>query len=364
MAPTRFPPAPRGFVSEGLIRVGPLMATPAVLESFGVDPAPLLAEFGIRPDFFADPENVLPFATMGRIFCRCVERSGCSHFGLLVGRRAGVSALGAVGFLMQSAPDVRTALDELVHYLHLHDRGALVSVETGGPYASLGYTILQHGVPCSEQILAGAITIGLNIMRGLCGADWRPEETHFAFRAPEDVAPYRECFGPRLRFDAEVTSIVFPSRWLDQPLPGADPLLHRLMEERIGELELRAGEGLVAQVRRGMRALVLTPDCTLDAAARLAGMHGRTLNRRLSALGTSFFELREEARREVACQLLERTNQPANQIAAILGYTDASSFTRAFRRWSGTGPAEWRASRAGRPATGGRKRKAPHGGSA
>lgn len=358
MAPTIVPPTPRGIVTEGLIRVGPLMATPAVLESLGVDPVPLLAEFGVRPDFFADPENVLPFATMGRIFCRCVERSGCGHFGLLVGRRAGVSALGVVGFLMQSAPDVRTALDELVHYLHLHDRGALVSVEAVGPYASLGYTILQHGVPCGEQILAGAITIGLNIMRGLCGADWRPDETHFAFRAPDDVAPYRECFGPRLRFDAEVTSLVFPSRWLDHPLPGADPLLHRLMEERIGELALRAGEDLVAQVRRGIRTLVLTPDCTLEAAARLAGMHGRTLNRRLRTHGTSFHELREEARRAVACQLLESTNRPANQIAAILGYTDASSFTRAFRRWSGMGPSEWRASRAGRSAAEGRKREA------
>ena len=74
MATTRFPPTPRGFVSEGLMRVGPLMATPAVLESFGVDPAPLLAEFGIRPDFFPDPENVLPFATMGPLCSRRVER--------------------------------------------------------------------------------------------------------------------------------------------------------------------------------------------------------------------------------------------------------------------------------------------------
>ena len=98
------------------------------------------------------------------------------------------------------------------------------------------------------------------------------------------------------------------------------------------------------------------PDCTLDAAARLAGMHGRTRNRRLSAHGTSFFQLREEARREVARRLLESTNRPASRVAVFLGYTDASSFTRAFRRWSGMGPAEWRASRAGRPAADGRKR--------
>jgi len=63
-------------------------------------------------------------------------------------------------------------------------------------------------------------------------------------------------------------------------------------------------------------------------------------------------------RREVACQLLESTNRPANRVAAILGYTDASSFTRAFRRWSGIAPSAWRASRVGRLATDGLTRKA------
>ena len=345
-----------GITSTGLVRVGPLMAIPEVLKSFRVDPDGLLTEFGIGLDYFADPENILPFSTAGEIYCRCVERTRCEHFGLLVGRRAGMSALGAVGFLMQSAPNVRAALEALFRHLHVHDSGAVVSLDTGGSYASIGYTILQHDVPCREQILATAIAIGLNIMRGLCGADWRPQEAHFAFRRPKDVAPYREHFGARIRFDAEASSLVFPSRWLDRPLPGTDPLLHRMMADRVSELERLAGDDLITQLRRILRSLVMAPDCSLEAAARLAGMHGRTLNRRLAGRGTSFLELREEARRELACQLLESTGKPANQIAMTLGYTDASSFTRAFKRWTGIGPQEWRAERRRRSAPGARQR--------
>ncbi len=334
----------RGRVTTGLVRVGPLMALPHVLRDLGVDPDELLAPFGIRADYFADPENILAFATAGEILCRCVENSRCEHFGLLVGRRAGMSSLGPVGFLMRSAPDVRSALEALFRHLHVHDSGAVITLDRAGAYVSLGYTILQHDVPCREQILAIAMAIGLNILRGLCGADWRPDETHFAFRRPGDPTPYREFLGPRIRFDAENSAFLFASRWLDYPLAGADPLLHRLMAERVSELERLAGDDLLMQLRRVLCTLVMTSDCSLEAAARHAGMRGRTLNRRLADHGTSFLELREEARRELACQLLESTSKPANQVAVTLGYTDASSFTRAFKRWTGMGPQAWRAS--------------------
>jgi AraC-like DNA-binding protein len=71
-------------------------------------------------------------------------------------------------------------------------------------------------------------------------------------------------------------------------------------------------------------------------------MHGRTLNRRLKARGTTFQSLVDEVRYEIARQLLEHTHMSMSQIAATFDYTDASAFTRAFRRWSGTTPAAWR----------------------
>lgn len=340
---------------EGLLRVAPLMAIPAILREFGLDPDEVLAEFDIATAHFEDPENTLPFTAVGRFLGRCRELTGCAHLGLLLGRRAGVSALGAVGYLMQSAPDVRTALGALVEFLHLHDRGASVSLSFDGDYSELGYAILQRGVPNSELILDAAMVIALNILRGMCGPGWAPTEVLLAHSRPKDAAPYRTAFGRLPRFDAPRSVLVFPAKWLDHPIPGADPLLHKLMQARIQELRLLDDDSLPGQLRRLLRQAIPGGDSSLEAVARRLGIHDRTLNRRLLDEGTSFAQLREEIRYEVASQLLKETRMPAGQVALVLGYADASSFTRAFRRWSGTSPARWRASAAKR--TGPRERR-------
>jgi hypothetical protein len=114
-------------VEGGMVRVGPIMALPEVLELFSVAPAELLAEFSLDPSFFADPENTLSMAMAGRLLGRCAERTGCEHFGLLVGQRAGASSLGVLGFLMQSSRTVGDALADFARHLEVQDRGGTVA---------------------------------------------------------------------------------------------------------------------------------------------------------------------------------------------------------------------------------------------
>ena len=123
------------------------------------------------------------------------------------------------------------------------------------------------------------------------------------------------------------------------------------MEERVRELKLTTGDSVVTRVRRLLRTMVRTPKCSVREVADRMGMHVRTLNRELAAAGTTFLTLREEARKELACQLLDRTRTTIHEIATILGYTDAATLTRAFQRWTGSTPSRWRASRrSGAPA--------------
>lgn len=316
-----------------------------VLRDAGIDPQDLLAEFGLDPSYFEDPENVIPFTTMGRIFLRCVERTGCEHFGLLVGQHSGVSVLGAVGYLVQSAPDLRTALRELSAYLHVHDGGAVVTLSEDKPVATLGYAILSDGVEGAEQLLDVALAIGFNMLRGLCGPGWQLSGLHFAHARPQNPAPFRKYFGVTPEFDAEQSVLVFEERWLDHALPGADPQLHALMAQRAAELEGATLADLVGLLRRTLKPLVTSADCSLELVARKMGVHERTLGRRLAAEGTSFRKVREDVRLAAACQLLEYTAMPAFQVAEILGYSDATAFSRAFRRWSGMAPSKWRASK-------------------
>lgn len=341
------------------LRVGAVMAIPAVLEDLGCNAARVLAEFGIQPAYFDNPENTLPYATLGRVFGRCVDETGCQHFGLLVGERAGMPSLGAVGYLMQSAPDVGTALGVLRSSLQAHDRGAVVTLQREGGYVALGYANLESGLGNFGQIHATAISVGMSLLRGLCGSHWRPYEVQFAFAAPNDIAPYRRFFEVKPRFDAARSALLFPEHWLARPLPSADPFLHRLMQDRVSELLVADDEGLVAQLRRFLRSEATSTDCSLEATARHFGMHSRALSRRLAKDGTSFQRLRDEVRYDSACQFLRSTRLPVNEIASALGYADDSAFNRAFRRWAGAAPAAWRVKNGrdpGRPA-----RTAPRG---
>ena len=335
---------PDGVVMGGMVRVGPYMSVPAVLAERGIDPTPLLAEFGLESAHFLDPENTIPFREVGRLFARCAEVAGCSHFALLVGQRASFSSLGAVGFLMESAPDVRTALDNLSRHYRVHNPNTTVTVVEEESFVVLRYAILQPDIEAHEHILDFAMAIGLNLMQAMCGSDWHPIEVRFAHARPRDVAPYR-FFRSVLRFDEGETALVFARHWMDMRPRGADPLLHMMMAHRVDDIEAHASEDLVGQVRRMLPALLLEHTTTLAVVAKRLGLGVRTLNRRLATGGTSFMQLREEASNAMARQLLESTRMPVAEIAGFLGYANPGAFTRAFCRWAGMAPTQWRLSK-------------------
>jgi AraC-like DNA-binding protein len=107
-----------------------------------------------------------------------------------------------------------------------------------------------------------------------------------------------------------------------------------------------APDGLAGEVRQWMRAMIFAAGCTPRVVAARLGLPLRTLNRRLAEQGTSVRALRDEVRRDTACHLLAQTAKTAGEVGRMLGYTEPAAFTRAFRRWTGTAPARWRAQRA------------------
>jgi len=260
-----------------------------------------------------------------------------------VGQRGGVASLGMVGALMQHSPSVDAALRALTVHMHLRTRGGVPTRSVEGRWATLGYAIYQRGMPGSAQAYDVAIAIAFNIMRTLCGANWLPSEVQFARAKPRDAGPYRQFFRSPLRFDADRTAIVFARRWLDQPLPGSDAALHRLLEKQIAEREAVDVEDLAERVRRALRTMLVTGRGAEEHVAELFAIHPRTLHRRLRIQGTSLRTLVEEGRCEIACQLLRDTNINVGEIANILDYADAAALTRAFRRWMNCPPAAWRA---------------------
>ena len=160
---------------------------------------------------------------------------------------------------------------------------------------------------------------------------------------PEDSSAFRSFFRAPIRFNQELTALVFPVRHLGLKVSTADPQLRLALQRAVRELEAIARADLVDELKRSLRERLATSDCSCEEASRRFSVHRRTMNRRLKAAGTSFRTVLDELKFEVARQLVSDTELPLAQISAALNFSEPAAFTRAFQRWSGSiSPQKWR----------------------
>jgi len=322
--------------------VGAIAQIPEVLRDLGANPADVCAAAGFDFTLFGDPANLISFRAASHLFRVCAEQTGCPHFGLLKGQKSGLQSLGFVGLLAKLAPDARTALRSVVRYLYLNIRGAVATVEEAGKLAIFSYEIYAPGAEATDQIADSALCTMFNILTALCGPYWKPIEVRFEHRRRSDLAPFHRFFQAPLRFDADENALVFASSWLSRPLPAVEPELGRLLREQLKALEAQYHDQFPEQVRAILRTGLLTGQGSAEHVAKLLSLHSRTLHRRLAASGTNFRALVDECRYEIARQMLHDSDSDIGRIAYVLDYADTSAFARAFRRWSGTTPSDWR----------------------
>lgn len=308
-----------------------------------MDPNEVLSESGIDPELFDDPGNVITYAARDRLFSHCVARTGCQHFGLLVGERMSMHSLGLIGLLMKTSLSAGAALRSLVSYLHLHSQGAVMTLRIEGDLAVLSYDAIGSELEAISQTGDGAVAMMLNTLHALCGDGFEPVGVSFAHRIPSDIGPYRKLFRGPVYFDAEHYAVVFSRSWLDVSPPSADADLQQLLKSQVDALEAKQGLGFPDQVRSVLRTALMIDHASEEQIAAIFSLPKHTLSRRLERCGTGFRALVDECRFEIATQMLTDTSLDIGEIGAALGYSRSSAFIRAFRRWSDTTPSRWRA---------------------
>jgi AraC-like DNA-binding protein len=327
-------------------RVGGFVALPKLLRELGADPAAVLANAGLDARALSQPDDTIPYLAAVRLLQHAALQTGRGHFGLLAGERWTLSHLGALGDLMRNAPSVGDALQCLSVFQRLHSDVGAVFVLSHEHTVSLGYVLYREHVPHHEHAYDLALAFAYNLMRELCGPRWAATDVLLARHAPSDPTPYRQHFRATVRFDHEYSAVRFLARWCEQPIEGADPEVYRMLTDK---LIANTRTDPVRDLRRSLRLLLLYGTSSADDLAQSLGLHRRTLNRRLQAAGTTFRRELDRIRFEVARQLLEHTRVPISGIAATLCYGDTAAFLHAFKRWTGTTPARWRASAGRRP---------------
>jgi AraC-like DNA-binding protein len=328
--------------SPSFRQVGPITALQAIMEEHGLDGSAIIASEGIAPGALDRPENFIRVSVLGDLLTRCADLASCPQLGISLGARAGVESLGVVGSLMRSCDTLGDAIRALQAHLQILDRGTLVQLEEADDAVVL--SCLQYGSAgrgggiIVESLLATICTA----LRELCGHDWFPAEVHLARRVPEDSSAFRSFFRAPIRFNQELTALVFPRRDLALKVSTADPELRLALQRAVRELEAIASADLVEKMKRSLRQR-LTSGCSCEEVSRWFSVDRRTMNRRLKAAGTSFRTVLDELKFEVARQLVSDTELPLAQISAALNFSEPAAFTRAFARWSGgISPQKWR----------------------
>ncbi len=265
--------APGRIADDREVRVASAASIPSILRSLGASPEELLGELGYDVRLFDDPENRLSISARNKIVVHCANRTGCPHFGLLIGQQNGLHTFGLVGLLVKYSEDVGSALASFIRYTHIQVRSGEVKLLLDGNMAMLTWQL--HGKDLVGLDHVGDATIASlhNVMRELCGPNWRPAEAWFAHRMPKDVGPYRRFFRVPLQFDAEHFALVFASGYLKHRLPASDPELRRLLQNQLDILEAQYPTDFAEQVRRVLRTSLATGQYTSDKVSALFAIH-------------------------------------------------------------------------------------------
>jgi AraC-like DNA-binding protein len=328
-------------IPAGFMRVGGLTALPTLLAILGHDPNLVATRLGMDAELFHDPNTLIPIAECNRMIVGCADLTGREHFGLRLGQQVSLSSMGVTGQLARNAKDVGSALRDIVRYLHMHRSGVIAGLEIEDETAIFSHATYNpdfEGDQTADRVLAGVCSM----MRSMCGPEWTPDEVLVPHRRPRDAEPFSDYFRAPVRFNQEGAALVFANHWLQRPVRGADPDAYRKLANHLEQIDVSAEHDITDQLRRAVRTLLQNRKFSSVDVAQMFSIHRRTMGRRLKQNGTQFHLLLEEAKFQVARELIRHTDLPLVEIAAVLNYSEAGAFTRAFKRWSGISPSLWR----------------------
>jgi AraC-like DNA-binding protein len=310
-----------------LLRSASLTHFVDVAAACGLDARALVVECGLPPRCLDDPDLLVPAAAVSQLLERAATRGNEPAFGLRMAESRRLSNLGPVGLLVRDAPTLRHALEVMVHHLHLHNEAMTVHTEQVGNLVAIHIDLLAEGGQLLRQATELALAVTYRWLAIFMGAGWRPRLVCFRHRAPASLAAHRRLFGEAVEFGHEFDGIVCNAKDLDAANPGADPVMARYAQRL---LEQRPGKSTRLSDRVRQLVVVLLPlgHCRVEVVAQHLGLDRRTVARRLAAEGTSFSALVDALRRDLVARYLEDGAHPLADVAALLGFSAPSAFSR------------------------------------
>jgi AraC-like DNA-binding protein len=314
----------------------------------GVDASVLTARTGFDPALAADPDARIPLPLETALWDVAAELTGDATFGVHAADGVQPGAFDVLDYAVRTAPSLRVAFQRLVRYNRLVHDAAEFTLIPGNGRLRIEHAFRTSSAVQSRQSAEFTIAAVLRISEQITESKIQPLAVELRHAPPSSDAARAELaryFGLSPLFRARVNAIEIDADVVDRPVPLADRALWRVME-RHAEALLRARPGTATSTADRVRDLLASSLgeglSTLAFVASNLKLSERSVQRHLAEQGTSFDEILDGLRRDLALRYLSDPKLAIGEVAYLLGYSEPSPFHRAFKRWTGLSPSEAR----------------------
>ncbi|GID03280.1 AraC family transcriptional regulator [Pseudomonas sp. 008] len=306
--------------------------------------SPYLAAAGLNQEVLHTPGLEIPLSQYVELW-EILGREVSPSIGLQVGLRTKCHELGVWGYAVRCAPTMQLALHCMSHFIEVLTQGCRIQVEMAGRSVGIVYQITDPLIIQCRQDAEFSVACGLSIIREITEcANLSPVRVEFEHGAPADLSIYNELFECPVLFNQADNRLYFNEDFLDMPVRTSEHRLFQALEAFLEQQRIkRAGSSdLLHGLLRHIADSLSRGSPSIEQVAVTMNMGVRTLQRRLADHALDFSQLVEVVRRSLAENYVSRTDYSLTDIALLLGYTEASSFSRAFRRWMQITPQQYR----------------------
>jgi AraC-like DNA-binding protein len=314
----------------------------------GLESAELLERVQLSPQILAQRDQRITASTYLELLGHGVRLTGDEQLGLHLGEAVRPGYYGVLGYLIMSCATLADALHRQARYAALVGNLGQVDLADEPPRAGLEPQVAHSWQPLlpqqkrqlSEETLAGWVTFG----HWISGLDIPPTEVRFQHAAPADTAEYQRIFRCPVLFDQADNALIFPKRLLATPLGQADAQVRLMLDAYADRLlgEIQQGHSVLDRARLELSRQLPEVGADLQQIAARLALSPRTLQRRLREAGLSFNQLVDETRQQLVLHYLRDPALELAEIAFLVGFSEPGSLARAFRRWTGQSPGEYR----------------------
>jgi len=313
-----------------------------IIESYGIDPAPLLKKLNIDPKFIEDPNARYSYTTIDQLWFEAVTIANDPGFGLRVVRFWHPSHMGALGYAWLASSSLHTALCRLSRYMSILTEGATLDIDEykNDFSAHLKFKAISKQQPTRTDSFMAML---LAMCRANCGDNFHPSSISLTHSEPEDSSEFYALFECPISFNATDNRFNIPKNVANKALISSNPQLAQISDQIIIEtLAKLVKDDIVTQVKAEVLNQLPSGNVTDATIANAINTSQRSLQRKLQQEGTSFKSILTDLRLELAKKYIKNSNLSLMDVAFMLGFSEYSSFSRAFKNWTGMNPSNYR----------------------